>query len=97
MRFPKNPVINDELKVFEDEGKAVMHRLLQPNVRYFFGPQMFSRIKSILKLEKKLCMAKSNGRRLTEKRLGFGQWRFHSQHEQCQTRRISHYSANERI
>lgn len=59
MRFPKNPVINDELKVFEDEGKAVMHRLLQPNVRYFFGPQMFSRIKSILKLEKKLCMAKN--------------------------------------
>lgn len=59
MRFSKNPVINDELKVFEDEGKAVMHRLLQPNVRYFFGPQMFSRIKSILKLEKKLCMAKN--------------------------------------
>lgn len=59
MSFPIDPVINDELKVFEDEGKAVMHRLLQPNVRYFFGPQMFSRIKSILKLEKKLCMAKS--------------------------------------
>ena len=53
MSFPIDPVINDELKVFEDEGKAVMHRLLQPNVRYFFGPQMFSRIKSILKLEKK--------------------------------------------